>query len=219
MNINQQTVDTDQTVTVTPIFKDVAGNVIDKPVILELPIWTTDADALVSLQVSQDGLSCVVKPKGPLGVAEITMSANDSLMNVLELTIVAGPAASSILEIKIENNTLTESSVIPAADTYVKTLDSNNQNDSSNAQPILHVNENTSSSAINNTGEANNIIPIVSTPAVESTVITSDKPANTVISSEPTVIMSNPAAVIPSTTVITPTSMSLPVADPVIPVV
>jgi hypothetical protein len=83
-------------VSVSVEFKDRRGNPapVDEP-----PTWAVDNSELLTLGVEPDGMSCVVIPVGPLGTANITLTADADLgdgstpiIGTLEVQITGGTA-------------------------------------------------------------------------------------------------------------------------------
>jgi hypothetical protein len=64
-----------------------------------VPEWLTDNSEVLSLEPSGDGLSCVVRAMGPLGTANVTLSADADLgdgstpvIGTIEVEVTAGAA-------------------------------------------------------------------------------------------------------------------------------
>ena len=74
MSALKQAIYAGQSITLSPIFQDQQDNVYSGAVLATPPTWHTNDTDKVSLTLSKDGLSCIAKPLGPLGVATISMS-------------------------------------------------------------------------------------------------------------------------------------------------
>lgn len=90
-----------QQVGVSVEFKDKKGN----PAKVDgVPEWMTDNSDVLIVTPAGDGMSCIVAAAGPLGVGNITLTADADLgtgvvpvIGTLEVTITAGPATTVTL--------------------------------------------------------------------------------------------------------------------------
>jgi hypothetical protein len=69
------------------------------------PAWDTSNEDLFELDPSDDGMTCVLTATGPLGVGQVSVSADADLgtgtkdiIGTLEVEVVAGEAIAAVLE-------------------------------------------------------------------------------------------------------------------------
>lgn len=92
----------DQKVTLALSFVDAAGNVAD---VDGLPIWNNSAPEFIDLAVGEDGLTAVATAVGPVGLAQITATADADrdegevrqIVAMLEIQVVPGEAVTAAI--------------------------------------------------------------------------------------------------------------------------
>jgi hypothetical protein len=91
-----------QKVPVSIAFTDAAGN----PAPVDgVPVWTaSDNGTLLTLEVSTDGMFCMIIANGPLGTAQVNVSADADLgagvvtiTGLLDIEVVAGQAVNVMI--------------------------------------------------------------------------------------------------------------------------
>jgi len=66
----------EQKVSLTVSFKTAAGN----PAVVDgVPVWASSDTAIISLEVAADGMSAVATTVGPLGTAQVSVTADADL--------------------------------------------------------------------------------------------------------------------------------------------
>lgn len=66
----------DQSVSASVTFQDAKGNAAR---VDGVPVWAADPAGIVELVVADDGMSAVVKPVGPLGSVQVSVTADADL--------------------------------------------------------------------------------------------------------------------------------------------
>ena len=91
----------DKKVSATVLFTDAAGNAAG---VEGIPVWGTDRPDLLSIEVDPAGYAATITPLGPLGSAQVTVSADADLgegvvpLVVLgQLDIIAGQAVAGVI--------------------------------------------------------------------------------------------------------------------------
>lgn len=91
----------DKTVSATVSYVDAKGNPAQ---VQGAPVWASDNEAVVTVAASDDGFSAVVTPAGPLGTAQISVTADadlgdgvESLVTLGSVEVIAGKAVAGAI--------------------------------------------------------------------------------------------------------------------------
>lgn len=77
----------DKTVSATVAYVDAKGNAAQ---VQGAPVWASDNEAVATVAASDDGMSAVVTPVGPLGSAQISVTADADLGDGVENVVALG---------------------------------------------------------------------------------------------------------------------------------